>query len=85
MSLVSIDGYFNDSIYQYYTLRLDALRQDIDANNELFFRVNVGGSADSTSMYWNCANGNFNDNGNANSMTRADNDGNNKSHMDSGM
>ena len=58
---LSIDGYFDDSIYSYYEPHLKNVRKATSSNNEEFFmRANTGGGADSSGIYWNCGNGNAN-------------------------
>ena len=81
---LSIDGYFDDSIYSYYELHLKNVRKATSSNNEEFFmRANTGGSADSSSIYWNCGNGNANGpSGQVWANDRADNDQSTMSHMD---
>ena len=80
---LSIDGYFDDSIYSYYELHLKNVRKASSSNNEEFFmRANTGGSSNSSLAYWTTANGNANDGGGIWESHRADNDGNGIAHMD---
>ena len=80
---LSIDGYFDDSIYSYYELHLKNVRKATSSNNEEFFmRANTGGTSNSSLAYWTTANGNANDGGGIWESHRADNDGNGIAHMD---
>jgi hypothetical protein len=45
---VSIDGYFNDTTYNYYILSIRGLRIDDESGNFPNMRFNVGGTADTT-------------------------------------
>ena len=70
---ISIDGYFDDSTYGYYEAHFLDLQASAAAQG--YIRLNTGGSADSSSVYWSALGENYTITGTGGVADRADQDG----------
>ncbi len=77
---VAINGYFNDSIYSHYELMATDIRV-ASGSYYPYMRVMTGNAENTTSNYWTCGGGWYNNNGSMTVQDRADNDGDNYAHM----
>ena len=67
---LSIDGFYDDTIYSYYKLHWKIRPNSTTSNNHLFGRVNVGGSSNSATQYTGAYNHFGNNSGGAFNDTR---------------
>tara|TARA_Y100001951_G_scaffold82022_1_gene70382 strand:+ start:456 stop:1067 length:612 start_codon:yes stop_codon:yes gene_type:complete len=70
---VSINGYFDDTIYGYYKLMMLGIQGVSNGTPRL--NVMTSNSVNTTSNYWSTATGSYSDNGGANAETKANDDG----------
>lgn len=83
VSSISVDGYFDDTKYGFYQMHIKNVRiSSSETNKEFALRANLGGSTSERDMHWTASGGNHNNNGNAGSFDRADNDGGSFAYMD---